>query len=173
MSHVADFALGPLLAILAPFHNNLIPENVTTSLTKFQGQHTVSTSAFSPPFDLYPRNITAWLDTDISIGGEAFNETVIGGPSMSSSSFNPGVIQWNAGAGVGFITVSNDIASLRRDRGSNETAVTEPLTDVPLSYMRQRQQLHVRLPRASSTSPTRSAILPRSSHFWSRHFGTS
>jgi hypothetical protein len=112
MSHSADFAIAPLIAILSPYHNTLVPANVTSALLTFPGTHSVSTSAFSPPYDLYPRNITAWLSNNISIGGEQFNETVIGGPSSSSSSFNPAVIQWNTGSDIGYITVSkNDISS--------------------------------------------------------------
>ena len=105
MSHSADFAYAPLLAILAEFHSTLIPSEVVDKLNTFQGEHTFTSSTFSPPFDLYPRNITAWLAPNISIGAETFNETVIGGPATNPNSFNPALIQWHTGAEVGFITV--------------------------------------------------------------------
>jgi hypothetical protein len=105
LSHIADFAYGPLFAILADFQNSLIPTHVLPKLTTFSGEHTFTSSAFSPPFDIYPRNITAWLASNISIGAESFNETVIGGPATNPDTFNPAVIQWQTGNGVGWINV--------------------------------------------------------------------
>lgn len=105
VSHVADFAYGPLFAILAEFQNSVIPKDVVEKLTNFSGEHTFTSSTFSPPFDIYPRNITAWLAPNISIGAETFNETVIGGPAKNPNTFNPAVIQWDTGNGIGFINV--------------------------------------------------------------------
>lgn len=107
LSHVADFGYGPLFAILAEFQNSIIPEDVVEKLTKFSGEHTFTSSTFSPPFDIYPRNITAWLAPNISIGAETFNETVIGGPAINPNTFNPAVIQWDTGNGIGFINVGS------------------------------------------------------------------
>jgi hypothetical protein len=93
MSHVADWVYAPLMANFAPFHSTLAPEAVVQELNEFQGKHTFTSSAFSPPFDLYLRIITAWrLAPNISIGAETFNETVIGDPATSSNTFNPAVI---------------------------------------------------------------------------------
>ncbi|KAF4629873.1 hypothetical protein G7Y89_g8265 [Cudoniella acicularis] len=105
MSHNADFAYGPLFAILAEFHSTLVPEDVVAALNDFKGEHTFTSSTFSPPFDLYPRNITAWLSTNISIGAETFNETVVGGPATNQDTFNPALIQWNTGNGIGWMTL--------------------------------------------------------------------
>ncbi|KAI9645509.1 hypothetical protein NHQ30_006249 [Ciborinia camelliae] len=105
MSHNADFAYGPLFAILSEFHNSLIPVNVTDDLQTFKGEHTFSSSTYSPPFDLYPRNITAWLANNISIGAETFNENVIGGPAKNQGTFNPALMQWDTGDGVGWLTL--------------------------------------------------------------------
>jgi hypothetical protein len=105
MSHVADWAYGPQFAILAEFQSSLIPDAVVEKLNNFQGEHTFSSSAYSPPYDTYPRNITAWLANDISIGAEAFNETVVGGPAINPDTFNPAIIQWNTGEEIGYITV--------------------------------------------------------------------
>lgn len=105
MSHSADFAYGPLMAILGPFHATLVPSDVLKALKTFRGEHTFKSSTFSPPFDVYSRNITAWLSDRITIGAETFNETVIGGPATSTNSFRPALIQWDTGKGngVGFI----------------------------------------------------------------------
>ena len=97
MGHKNDFAISPLIAILAPFHNTLVPANTLSSLTLFPGEHTVSTSAFSPPYDTAPRNISAWLSANLTIGAESFRETVIGGPAKNQNSFNPAVVQWSRG----------------------------------------------------------------------------
>ncbi|KAK0122231.1 hypothetical protein ONS95_010484 [Cadophora gregata] len=120
LSHVADFGWGPLFAILAEFQNSIIPEDVVERLTKFSGEHTFTSSAFSPPFDIYPRNITSWLAPNISIGAETFNETVIGGPAINPNTFNPAVIQWNTGSEIGFINL--------RATESYVTAVATPYT---------------------------------------------
>lgn len=106
MSHSADFAYAPMFAILADFHNTLVPDAVVSALTTFIGEHTFTSSTFSPPFDVYPRNITAWVAESITIGAETFNETVIGGPAASKDSFNPALIQWDTGNGIGWINVS-------------------------------------------------------------------
>ena len=105
MSHSADFAYGPLFAVLGEFQASLVPEDVLNALQEFRGEHIFNSSTFSPPFDTYPRNITTWLAANISIGAETFDENVIGGPAINPSTFNPAVIQWNTGKGVGFITV--------------------------------------------------------------------
>ena len=105
MSHNSDFAYGPLFAILAEFHISLVPANVTSALGTFRGEHIFTSSTYSPPFDLYPRNITAWLANNISIGAETFNETVVGGPAINQDTFNPAVIQWNTGNGIGWMNL--------------------------------------------------------------------
>lgn len=105
MSHSADFAYAPLFAVLAPFSNGLVPKSVVSALTNFTGEHTFTSTTYSPPFDVYTRNITAWIAESITIGAESFNETVIGGPATSTNSFRPAVIQWDTGNGVGWITV--------------------------------------------------------------------
>ncbi|KAL5390185.1 hypothetical protein PMIN02_007070 [Paraphaeosphaeria minitans] len=53
MGHKDDFAIGPLIAILAPFHNTLVPKDTLSALRAFPGPHAVSTLAFSPPWDTY------------------------------------------------------------------------------------------------------------------------
>ncbi|KAE8362495.1 hypothetical protein BDV27DRAFT_166199 [Aspergillus caelatus] len=105
MSHNADFAISPLVAILSSFHNSLVPATAVDALRTFPGEHMASTSAQSIPYDYFPRNISAWLGEKISVGAESFNETVIGGPAMNPSTFNSAVVQWDTGAGIGWITL--------------------------------------------------------------------
>jgi hypothetical protein len=95
MGHKNDFAISPLIAILAPYHNTLVPYATLSALSTFPSTHSVSTSAFSPPYDTYPRNISAWLSPNLTIGATSFSENVIGGPSINKNSFNPAVVQWS------------------------------------------------------------------------------
>jgi hypothetical protein len=113
MGHKDDFAIGPLIAILAPFHNSLVENTTLSALTVFPGTHSVKTSAFSQPFDTYPRNITAWLSPNLTIGAETFSENVIGGPAKNPNSFNPAVVQWSRNDGsVGFLTLYAQVMEL-------------------------------------------------------------
>lgn len=127
MGHKDDFAIGPLIAILAPFHNTLVPNNTLSSLLTFPGTHTVKTSAFSPPFDTYPRNISAWNSHNLTIGAESFAENVIGGPAKNPNSFNPAVVQWARKDGsVGFITLYAQVYALDVDVGEKYLALSYP-----------------------------------------------
>ncbi|KAG8628420.1 hypothetical protein KVT40_004293 [Elsinoe batatas] len=103
MSHSGDYAWGPVIAILAGFHNELVPEEAIARLTTFSGEHIVETSAFSPPYDVYPRNITTWLSDNVTIGGSTFNETKVGGPALNPSTWSPAVVQWNAPGQIGWL----------------------------------------------------------------------
>ncbi|KAF7593026.1 hypothetical protein BBP40_012113 [Aspergillus hancockii] len=105
MSHNADFAISPLVAILSNFHNSLVPSTAVNALRTFPGEHMVHTSAQSIPYDYSPRKVNAWLGEKISIGAESFNETVVGGPAINPSTFNSAVIQWDTGVGNGWITL--------------------------------------------------------------------
>jgi hypothetical protein len=127
MGHKDDFAIGPLVAILAPFHNTLVPNDTLSALQTFPGTHTVSTSAFSPPWDTYPRNITAWLSQNLTIGAESFSETVIGGPAQNPSSFNPAVVQWGRKDGsVGWLTLYAQVEELRAVADENTLELEYP-----------------------------------------------
>ncbi|OJJ35768.1 hypothetical protein ASPWEDRAFT_51744 [Aspergillus wentii DTO 134E9] len=105
MSHNSDFAISPLVAILSNFHNALVPSSAVDALKTFPGEHFVNTSAYSIPYDSSPRKVNAWLGKKISIGAESFNETVIGGPAVNPSTFNPAVIQWDTETGIGWIVL--------------------------------------------------------------------
>ncbi|KAF4124544.1 hypothetical protein GMORB2_5210 [Geosmithia morbida] len=105
MSHMADYAWAPLLAVLAEEHEELIPKNISTGLGKFQGDHTFTASAYYPPFDTTPRNITTWVSENLTIGAESYDEIVIGGPGQNQEAFNPVVVQWDTGREISFISL--------------------------------------------------------------------
>ncbi|KAH7081388.1 hypothetical protein BKA63DRAFT_550080 [Paraphoma chrysanthemicola] len=127
MGHKNDFAISPLVAILAPYHNTLVPNTTLSSLLTFPGTHTVRTSAFSPPYDTYPRNITAWLSPNLTIGAESFSENVIGGPARNPSSFNPAVVQWSRPDGtVGWISLYAQVYALNVDVGEKYLELSYP-----------------------------------------------
>jgi hypothetical protein len=102
---MADYAWAPLFAALDKTHQKLIPKKTLRKLSKFQGEHPFTGSAYYPPFDTASRNITTWLSEDLTIGAESYDEIVIGGPSQSQESFNPAVVQWNTGNEISFISV--------------------------------------------------------------------
>lgn len=105
MSHMADYAWAPLFAVLAESHRKLVPEDVMSSLTTFQGEHTFNASTYYPPFDNVPRNITSWLSEKLTIGAESFDEIALGGPGQNQEAFNPAVVQWDTGDEISFIAV--------------------------------------------------------------------
>jgi hypothetical protein len=127
MGHKNDFAIGPLVAILAPYHNTLVPTGTLSSLNAFPGTHTVKTSAFSPPFDTYPRNISAWLSPNLTIGAESFAENVVGGPAKSQTAFTPAVVQWLRKDGtVGWLSLWAQTLALDVDVGANYLELSYP-----------------------------------------------
>lgn len=127
MGHKNDFAISPLIAILAPFHNTLVSNATFSALTMFPGTHSVNTSAFSPPFDTYPRNITAWVSANLTIGAESFSENVIGGPAKNPSSFNPAVVQWGRKDGsVGWLSLYAQVYALVAETGENYLDLSYP-----------------------------------------------
>jgi len=127
MGHKNDFAIGPLVAILAPFHNTLVPAETLSSLNAFPGTHTVKTSAFSPPFDTYPRNISAWLSPNLTIGAESFAENVVGGPAKSQTAFTPAVVQWLRKDGtVGWLSLWAQTLALDVNVGANYLELSYP-----------------------------------------------
>lgn len=127
MGHRNDFAISPLVAILAPFHNTHVLETTLSSLLTFASTHTVNTSAFSPPYDTYPRNITAWLSPNLTIGAESFAENVVGGPAKNPSSFNPAVVQWARPNGsVGWLSLYAQVMELNAEVGEGSLELYYP-----------------------------------------------
>lgn len=135
MGHKNDFAISPLVAILAPFHNTFVPEITVSSLLSFSSTHTVNTSAFSPPYDAYPRNITAWLSPHLTIGAESFAEHVVGGPAKNPSSFNPAVVQWARKDGsVGWISLYAQVMELNAEVGAGILELSYPKGNASSSF---------------------------------------
>ncbi|KAI3397174.1 hypothetical protein diail_11148 [Diaporthe ilicicola] len=105
MTHADDFEIAPLLAVLMPFHHTLVPDAAVDKLAAFPGEHTYTTAATSPPWDLAPRNITSWLGADLTIGAESFDQTVVGGASINPEQWAPAVAQWlRADGSVGWLS---------------------------------------------------------------------
>lgn len=130
MGHKNDFAIGPLIAIIAPFHNTLVPNGTISSLLTFPGTHNFSTSTFSPPFDTYPRNVTAWISPKLTIGAESFAENVIGGPAKNPNSFNPAVVQWGRKDGsVGWMSLYAQVYELNAVAGEGFLDLTYPMAN--------------------------------------------
>ncbi|GKT41207.1 uncharacterized protein ColSpa_01388 [Colletotrichum spaethianum] len=126
MSHSADYAWAPLFAILAEFHESLMPEGLVANLTTFSGEHTFSASTYYPPYDLVPRNISSWLSENLTIGAESFKENVIGGPAINQEAFNPAVIQWNTGDEIAFISLYPTEMELDVEVAPNKLSLTYP-----------------------------------------------
>ncbi|KAF9877402.1 hypothetical protein CkaCkLH20_05102 [Colletotrichum karsti] len=104
MAHADDFEYAPLIAVLAPFHDALVSEEVLAKLTTFPGEHMYETAAFSPPHDAAPRNVTVWLSANLTIGAESYDEDTLGGPRQDSLQWSPAVVQWARSDGsVGYI----------------------------------------------------------------------
>ena len=109
MSHSADYAWAPLMAVLAEYHSSMLSDELVESLKTFKGERNFTAQAYYPPYDLVPRNISTWLSSNLTIGAESYRETVVGGPSISQEAFNPAVVQWTTGSEIGFISVSDTI----------------------------------------------------------------
>lgn len=75
-AHGGDFEIGPLISVLAPFHRQFVSEETLEAFKFFGKEHFVKRQALSPPYDTYPRNITAWMSENVTIGAESFEEEV-------------------------------------------------------------------------------------------------
>ncbi|KAI8711274.1 hypothetical protein NCS52_01503300 [Fusarium sp. LHS14.1] len=126
MSHMGDYAWGPLFAILADHHKRLIPKKVLSGLHSFSGEHTFQASAYYPPFDKVPRNITTWLSDKLTIGAESFDEIAIGGPSQNQEAFNPAVVQWDTGNEISFISLYPTETALETKVGPGQLTLSYP-----------------------------------------------
>ncbi|KAJ1033090.1 hypothetical protein NDA16_000368 [Ustilago loliicola] len=102
--HVSDAAFAPLMAITRKYHDKYISQESRdllqpcTSVNK--PGRLVKSHAWSPPFDADvkqygPRNYTAWIASNISVGGTEIDEAVIGGPAKNPTAFTPAVMMWS------------------------------------------------------------------------------
>ena len=105
MSHAADYAWAPLIAILSESAKTFLTDDFFDTLQSFD-EHTFEAQAWYPPYDLDTRNITTWLSEEITIGAMSFDQNQVGGAVGDPVSFTPAVVQWVAGDEIGFLTVS-------------------------------------------------------------------
>lgn len=105
MAHSDDFEYGVLMAILAPHHDALVPNDTISALLTFRGEHTYVASAYAPPGDLVPRNITSWLSDNVTIGAMSFLDDPAA--TAHSEQWNAAVVQWLRFDGsVGYFTLA-------------------------------------------------------------------
>ena len=153
MSHAADYAWGPLMAVLSDFHSSLIPNGIIESLKSFTGEHTFTAQAYYPPYDKVPRNITTWLSTNLTIGAESYDENVVGGPSKSQESFNPAVIQWTTGDEIAFMSVSICLRKTDAVVGSSQAYIHQLYpTEMALQADVSPARLNLRYPHGNASS---------------------
>lgn len=126
-AHADDMEIAPMVAILAPFHNSLISNSTIRKLASFSGETLISRQAYSPPYDLEPRNITTWVSPNVTIGGESFNQRNLGGAREDRSAWNPGVIQWKRRDGsVGWFNIYPSETAMTIDVAPNSINFTYP-----------------------------------------------
>lgn len=128
LSHADDFVNAPLMAVLSDFQKSLISEDALSRLRTFPGEHTYTGHAYAPPADNEPRNISAWLSANLTIGTQSFNQSVIGGYSEDPSSFSPSVVQWlRPGGSVGYFNLHPSETALQASVAPYELNLTYPL----------------------------------------------
>ncbi|KAK9425412.1 hypothetical protein SUNI508_13020 [Seiridium unicorne] len=144
MTHADDYEYAPLIAVLAPFHNSLLPNETVSKFLTFPGEHTYTTSAFSPPTDTYPRNYTTWLSANLTIGAQCFDEDAVGGPRYDSSQWTPAAVQWLRSDGsVGYFTWYATVAALAADVAPNALNLSYPHgnSTTPFTFLVQSNPL--------------------------------
>lgn len=126
-AHADDMEIAPLIAVLAPFHNSLVPKATLKKLKSQDGEETIHRKAYAPPYDLEPRNITTWVSPNLTIGGESFNQGNLGGAREDRSSWSPSVIQWLRRDGsVGWFNVWPSETAMKIDIAPNAMNLTYP-----------------------------------------------
>ncbi|KAJ1588574.1 hypothetical protein NDA11_001911 [Ustilago hordei] len=103
-SHVDDAAFAPLMAITSKYHDKSVSQESRNLLkpnkTGNRYGRLVKSHAWSPPFDANvkqygPRNYTAWITPNISVGRTEIDEAVIGGPAKNPTAFTPAAFAAN------------------------------------------------------------------------------
>ncbi|KAI1872325.1 uncharacterized protein JN550_004044 [Neoarthrinium moseri] len=125
MAHADDFEYAPIIAVLAPFHDSLVPEDVKKKFRSFPGDHMVETAAFAPPGDAAVRNITSWVASNLTMGAMSFLDD----PKNwdHSSQWNAAVTQWGRFDGsVGYFTLYPTVHALDSEVGQGWMNLTYP-----------------------------------------------
>lgn len=134
LTHADDLEFVPIVAALSSFHETLVPAGVLSKLQTFppNTERTVSRQAYSPPYDLEVRNITTWLSEKLTIGGDTYNQSVVGGFSQDSTSFSPAIAHWYREAtllqnsSVGYFSLLPTEMSLQAEVAPNTLSLTYP-----------------------------------------------
>ncbi|KAM5343671.1 hypothetical protein ACJ41O_012208 [Fusarium nematophilum] len=126
MTHSADFAWGPVVAVLAKTQERLLPDGFFDNLRKFGEEHTFKAQAYYPPYDLETRNITTWVSHKLTIGATSYNQTQAGGPTRSPISFTPAVVQWMTDDETAFLTLRPTDRSLQSEVSPGKLSLTYP-----------------------------------------------
>ncbi|PWY90974.1 hypothetical protein BO70DRAFT_307404 [Aspergillus heteromorphus CBS 117.55] len=135
MTHADDFELAPIIAILSEFHSTLVSDTVRSRLSSFPGEHTYTGHTYAPPADLEPRNITTWLSSNLTIGTDSFNQSVVGGYSEDSTSFSPSVVQWLRSDGsIGYFNLYPTETALQAQVTPYALNLTYPLGNATSSF---------------------------------------
>lgn len=98
--------------IVGRFAEQHITPATRAKFENLYADHLFTAQAMSPPFDKSPRRYTCWVENGLSAGGIEFDQKFVGGASINTEQFTPGVILWDAGgdsAGAGWISVSLSI----------------------------------------------------------------
>lgn len=102
-AHVSDAAFAPLMAITSKYHDQYVSQESRAYLkpnaSGSRPGRLVKSNAWSPPFDADvkqygPRNYTAWIGENVSVGGTEIDEADIGGPAKNPTAFTPAVMLW-------------------------------------------------------------------------------
>ena len=102
--HVSDAAFAPLMAITSKYHDKYVSQQSRDMLKPCAAGNKpgrlVKSHAWSPPFDADvkqygPRNYTAWIADNVTVGGTEIDEAVIGGPAKNPTAFTPAVMMWS------------------------------------------------------------------------------
>lgn len=126
LAHADDFEIAPLIAVLAPYHDSLL-SNCTIRQLASSAEHTFQGTAFAPPRDQVPRNITSWLSPNLTIGAESYQQDRLGGPREDPSQWNPAAIQWSRSDGsVGYFTLHPSEIAVTANVAANSLNLTYP-----------------------------------------------
>jgi hypothetical protein len=128
MTHADDYEIAPLIAVLAPYHDSLLPNETVSQFLTFPGEHTVQRSAYAPPRDAVPRNVTSWLSANLTIGAESFDQDAVGGYALDPTQWTPAAVQWSGrrDGSVGFLTWYATESALVAEVGPGALNLTYP-----------------------------------------------
>ncbi len=91
------------MAITSKYHDQYVSQEARDYLQPCAAGNKpgrlVRSHAWSPPFDADvkqygPRNYTAWISDNVSVGGTEIDEATIGGPAKNPTAFTPAVMMW-------------------------------------------------------------------------------